>query len=289
MSVSPLSPLTPAAPSVAIEQVSGVTLNSSQAEQANTVNTADDGDSIVELSNLALLQNAQQLAIQSQIATLDAAQKNAIKHLENLATSTIANNNHTIEESQAQTTPTASEALLNAELQTTLNNEAFIEAIHIESATSALSDAISNANITPSTIPTNPAVTPSTPSSPTTPLNPTTNVTQPTQTQATPITVQPLVDHAATAMTSQMDYATETGSNPAVAAAIAAYQLSNGMIKDASKTSKKIKHDEDAVKGVTLLDTTEIIKDNDAEQKAKRDIPWIWKRVLRIKKKFIEA
>ncbi|MFZ6863209.1 hypothetical protein ACO0K7_11315 [Undibacterium sp. Ji67W] len=289
MSVSPLSPLTTVASSIATEQISIVTPNSTHAEQSNTINITDAGDSIVELSNLALLQNVQQLEVQNQIASLDATQKNAIKHLENLATSTLANSSHTTEELQAQRTPNASEALLNAELQTTLNNEAFIEAIHIESATSALSDAISNANTTPSAIPTNPAVTPSTPSSPTTPLNLANNVTQPTQIQATPITAQPLVDHTAIAMASQMDYATETGSNPAVAAAIAAYQLSNGMIKDASKTSEKIKHDEDAVKGVALLNTTEVIKDNDAEQKAKRDIPWIWKRVLRIKKKFIEV
>ncbi|MBC3860535.1 hypothetical protein H8K32_00340 [Undibacterium jejuense] len=292
MSISSIPPLPPVAPAIAPEQASVVTLNPNAVEQASAVNTTETGDSIVELSTLALQQNTQQLSVQKQIITLNSTQENALKHLESLAASTNANtsNNRSVIDQRTPATFDTTEALLNAELKSTLNNEAFIDAINTESHASVLNEVNTNAITTPNTVVTSPSITQSISATTGNIINPTNTAAQSVQIYTTHITISPPVDHAAIATINSMDYATETGSNPAVAAAIAAYQLSNGILKDeVDKTPGKFKSDEVSVKGVTLLDATERINDNDAEQKAKREIPWIWKRVLRIKKKFMKA
>ena len=82
MSISSILPLTPVAATSAVETASNVTISHHATEQADALHTTEGGDSIVELSNFALLQNKQQLEVQKQIIATDNAQQNAIKHLQ---------------------------------------------------------------------------------------------------------------------------------------------------------------------------------------------------------------
>ena len=144
MSISSILPLTLVAATSAVETASNVTISHHVTEQADALNATEGGDSIVELSNLALLQNTQQLEVQKQIIATDNAQQNAIKHLESIAASTTVNNNQHVNTENAQTALNSTEALLNAHLQTALNNEALLGAISTESASSVLANAIND-------------------------------------------------------------------------------------------------------------------------------------------------
>ena len=177
-------------------------------------------------------------------------------------------------------------------MQTALNNEALLGAISTESASSVLANAI-NDEVASVALPRETTInTTATPTAASTVigniLNTVSDAAQSVEAQATPIANPSLIDEAAFATTNMTNFAAEAGTNPAVAAAIAAYQLSNGMITDrGNKTPEKLKEEEVSVKGITLLDPIDKIKDDDAEQQAKREVPWIWKRVLKIKNKLI--
>jgi len=289
MSISSILSLTPVAATSVVETASNVTISHHATEQADALNATEGEDSIVELSSLALLQNTQQLEVQKQIIATDNAQQNAIKHLENIAASTTVNNNQHVSAENAQTALNSTEALLNAHLQTALNNEALLGAISTESASSVLANAINN-EVVPVALSTE--TTNNTTATPTATstvigniLNTVSDAAQSVEAQATPIANPSLIDEAAFATTNLTNFAAEAGTNPAVAAAIAAYQLSTGMITDrGDKVPDKSTDEEVSVKGVTMSDAIDKIKDDDAKERAKREMPWVWKRVLKIKK-----
>jgi len=289
MSISSILPLTPVAATSVVETASNVTISHHVTEQADALSATEGGDSIVELSSLALLQNTQQLEVQKQIIATDNAQQNAIKHLENIAASTTVNNNQHVSAENAQTALNSTDALLNAHLQTALNNEALLGAISTENASNVLANAINHEVVPVALLTETTNNTTATPTATSTVigniLNTVSDAAQSVEAQATPIANPSLIDEAAFATTNLTNFAAEAGTNPAVAAAIAAYQLSNGMITDrGDKVPDKSTDEEVSVKGVTMSDAIDKIKDDDAKERAKREMPWVWKRVLKIKK-----
>ena len=291
MSISSILSLTPVAATSVVETASNVTISHHVTEQADALNATEGGDSIVELSNLALLQNTQQLEVQKQIIATNNAQQNAIKHLENIAASTTANNNQHVNAENAQTALNSTDALLNAHLQTALNNEALLGAISTENASNVLANAINHEVVPVALLTETTNNTTATPTATSTVIGNISNTVfdaaQSVEAQATPIAnpTPSLVDEAAFATTNLTNFAAEAGTNPAVAAAIAAYQLSTGMITDrGDKVPDKSTDEEVSVKSVTMSDAIDKIKDDDAKERAKREMPWVWKRVLKIKK-----
>ncbi|MFZ6691880.1 hypothetical protein [Undibacterium sp. SXout20W] len=274
MSASPIEPLTSILPTFIIEPVSSAATPANTAIDHASKAISVDG-SVVELSDTALQHNVEQLSLQNQINILKNAQDNAVKHLELISVPSTINPHPDINEQQFVTTLTDAQALLNAELQTTLSSEALISAIaaeHLNSATFE-NNLIQNSTVSPNVIPAQ--------------IGSTTIANNTSATTQINMNNQPA---AALVSPHSLNDATSMINNPAIAAAIAAYHLSDGLIIDrGNKTPEKLKEEEVSVKDITLLDPINKIKDDDAEQQAKREAPWIWKRVLKIKNKLMWA
>jgi len=294
MSSSSISPLAPVTPDVVMESTGNVSIAQSGATLA-----AGENGSVVELSQLALQQNVEQLALQNQISLLNNAQENAIKHLEFVAATNNASTHRNSNDQLFAASLTRAETLLNTELQTVLSSEALVNAIAAENAATSEATAnqvFNNADSTTTTsipTPASETVHINTPSPATTNYQTNSNTNAAALGQITTLSSQttPVSNtnqEAALTTSNIAAYAEEMINSPAVAAAIAAYHLSDGMITDRSnKSPDKIKNDKVTIKGIALLDPIEKIGEDDADQQARREIPWIWKRVLKIKNKLM--
>ena len=295
MNTSSISPLAPVTSNVVTELVGNTGV-----AQSGTALASDENGSVVELSNLALQQNIEQLALQNQISLLNNIQENAIRNLEFIAATNNTINNRNVNDQQFVDSLNNTKTVLNTELQTVLSSEALANAIAAENVSTSEATANQGLNSTNSAITTTIAAAPAsetisinTPSPAATAYQIYSNtntaaidLTTTSSTQASPVSN---TNQEVSLTTSNIaTYAEEMINNPAVAAAIAAYHLSDGMITDrGNKSPDNIKSDAVTIKGVVLLDPIEKIGEDEVEQQAKREIPWIWKRVLKIKNKLM--
>lgn len=277
MSTPIIPPLQPAS------SVNAIPTTTAPHASSQTIAPLAESGTVVELSTLARIQNLLQTDAQAQLDLANQsattaeinAQTNALQQLNNIALAALAYNTSTNTQTTQPQATTAlqntSDAVLNSQVQTSLTSEALLSAIAAENVNSVAAE-IHQAQLLPSTS------SSATPSS----LG---NV----QAQQAPATIDQTIATSATLTVTPALYATAMSNNPAISAAIAAYHLSDGMIAHASDPVSRKRQDKTLmVKGISIVDATEKMKEDDAQSRAARERPSLWKRVMHLKNKFLQ-
>ena len=284
MSTPIIPPLQPAS------SVNAIPTTTAPHASTQTITPLPESGTVVELSTLARIQNLLQTDAQAQLDLANQpattaeinAQTNALQQLNNIALAALAYNTSTNTQTTQPQATTAlqntSDAVLNSQVQTSLTSEALLSAIAAENVNSVAAE-INQAQLLPST---SPSVNVSSLGNVQAQQAPATI----DQTIATPAT---LTATPATLTATPALYATAMSNNPAISAAIAAYHLSDGMIAHASDPVSRKRQDKTLmVKGISIVDATEKMKEDDAQSRAARERPSLWKRVMHLKNKFLQ-
>ena len=277
MSTPIIPPLQPAS------SVNAIPTTTAPHASTQTITPLPESGTVVELSTLARIQNLLQTDAQAQLGLANQsattaeinAQTNALQQLNNIALAALAYNTSTNTQTTQPQATTAlqntSDAVLNSQVQTSLTSEALLSAIAAENVNSVAAE-INQAQLLPS-------------------ISPSVNVSSlgNAQVQQAPATIDPTIGVPATLTVTPALYATTMSNNPAISAAIAAYHLSDGMIAHASDPVSRKRQDETLmVKGISIVDATEKMKEDDAQSRAARERPSLWKRVMHLKNKFLQ-